>query len=286
LRIDNISNLHLLKKGTNVPSTVTSYEIWQNEKPVSHVSDYLGVSSSQPSAMKRIICFLFAVAVCRNITTGQVLIAVLFGKKLNTGKLEFGLVVTPQLTGISNIIAERRDGLCLGIYFNIRPDRKFFIHAEGIAKGAFGAEKLIPYPTGSDSLDQLFSTGTVERKIKAFSMPVLVRYTVTTKFFLEAGIQPNMMLSAKDFFRADVNGSELEYTNKISEQVTLLDFGMAAGLHYKFRNDKRSMGVGVRFYQGFTDILSETNGKQVNTAWQFVFTIPIGVGKSSADNTK
>ena len=236
--------------------------------------------------MKQIISLFFLTAVCCNVTTGQVIIAVLFGKRLNTGKLEFGLVVTPQLTGISNIIAERRDGLCLGIYFNIRPDRKFFIHAEGIAKGAFGAKQLIPYPTGSDSLDQLFSTGSVERKIKAFSLPVLVRYAVTQKFFLEAGIKPNMMLSAKDFFRSEVNGSDLEYTTKISDQVTLLDFGLAGGVHYKFRNDKRSMGIGVRYYQGFTDILSETTGKQVNSAWQLVISIPIGVGKSSAENPK
>lgn len=279
----------LYKRNKYSLRTVTSYEIWHITKSVYYESNYLEVTSRGRASltMKRtIFLFLFA-AVCCQIATSQIIIAILFGEKLNTGKLEFGLVVTPQLTAISNIISERRNGLSLGIYFNIRPDRRFFIHAEGIAKGAFGAEKIIPYPTGSDTLDQLFSGGTVERKIKAFSMPVLCRYAVTRKFFVDAGIQPNMMLSAKDFFRSEVNGSDLEYTIKVSDQVTLLDFGLAAGLHYKFRNDKRSMGLGVRYYQGLTDILSETAGKQVNSAWQLVITIPIGVGKSSAgDNPK
>jgi hypothetical protein len=234
--------------------------------------------------MKLILSLFFLVTVTTKITNAQVVIALLFGEKLNTGKLEFGLVVTPQLTGISNIVSERRNGLNLGIYLNIRSDKKLFIHVEGIAKGAFGAEKLIPYATGSDTLDALFASGTVERKIKAFSLPVLCRYAITPKLFADAGIQPNMRLNVKDFFRAKVNDRELEYTIKVSDEVTRLDFGLAGGLHYKFRNDKRSMGLGIRYYQGLVDILKNTGGKQVNSAWQFVISIPVGTGKSSTTN--
>jgi len=265
-----------------------SYEIWQIEQFVSHDDndlEYLQGYIAAYRIMKRFISVFFLVAVCNKVTIAQVIIALLFGEKLNTGKMEFGIVVTPQLTGISNIISERRNGLNLGIYFNIRPDKRFFIHAEGIAKGAFGAEKLIPYPTGSDTLDQLFSNGTVERKIKAFSLPVFCRYAISEKFFADLGIQPNMMLNAKDFFRSEINGSDLEYTIKITDAVTRLDFGLAGGLHYKFRKDKRSMGLAIRYYQGLTDVLKETVGKQVNSAWQFVISIPVGVGKSSAPAT-
>src|SRR5262245_38345046 len=203
--------------------------------------------------MRKIVLGILLIIVCRSASS-QIIIAILFGEKLNTGKLEFGIVVTPSLTGISNIESKRRNGLDLGIYLNIRPDKKFFIHVEGIAKGSLGAKDIIPYLTGNDTLDNLFSGGTVERKIKAFGLPVLCRYKITPKFFADAGIQANMMLGAKDIFQAKVNDRDLNYTIKVNDLVTLLDFGLAGGLFYKFRDDKRSMGIGVRYFQGLTDI--------------------------------
>ena len=46
----------------------------------------------------------------------QVLIALLFGKHLNTEKLEFGLTVSPSLTNISNIESKYRSIFDLGLY--------------------------------------------------------------------------------------------------------------------------------------------------------------------------
>lgn len=232
--------------------------------------------------MKKIMLAVFIMLLYKEVSA-QILIAVLFGDKLNNGKMEFGIVVTPTLTGISNIVSKRRNGLDLGIYFNIRPDKKFFIHAEGIAKGSFGAKDLIPYATGSDTLDHLFADGTVERKIKSFSLPVLCRYTISPKFYLDAGIQADMMLKSKDIFESKANENDLTYTVKINDQVTLLDFGVAGGLFYKFSKAKTSMGIGIRYYQGLTDML-KTAGKQMNSSWQLNITIPVGASKSNSKN--
>ena len=219
------------------------------------------------------------------LSQAQVVIALLFGDKLNTGTLEFGIVVTPGSTDISNIESKRRENLSLGIYFNIHPERKFFFHIEGIAKGSFGAEDLTPYPVGNDTLNDLFASGSVERKIKAFSLPILGRYAITPKLFVEAGIQPDMMLKSKDIFTTKINDNELTYTTVISDQVATLDFGVATGLFYKFRKDKRSMGIGIRYFQGLTDIHPATIGNQSNNAWQLNITIPIGAGKVNASSS-
>jgi len=106
---------------------------------------------------------------------------------------------------------------------------------------------------------------------------------MTPKFFIEAGIQPDMMLKSKDIFTTKVNDNELTYTTVISDQVALLDFGVAGGLFYKFRKDKRSMGIGIRYFQGLTYILPTTAGNQVNSAWQLNITIPIGAGKVNSN---
>jgi len=234
---------------------------------------------------KKIAGIVLMTCLCK-LSYAQVVIALLFGDKLNTGTLEFGIVVTPGLTDISSIASRPRDNLSLGIYFNIHPDKKFFLHIEGIAKGSFGAEDILPYPLGNDTLDALFAGGSVERKIKAFSLPILGRYAMFPKLFIEAGIQPDMMLKSKDIFTAKVNDNELTYTTIISDKVALLDFGLAGGLFYKFSKEKRSMGIGIRYFQGLTDILPSTSGNQVNSAWQLNVTIPIGAGKVNAGSDK
>jgi len=89
----------------------------------------------------------------------QIIIALLFGDKLNTGKLEFGLVVTPSLTNLTNTDGKYRSGLNLGLYFNVHPEKKLFVHLEMTAKETLGAKNITPYPTGNDSLDILFSEG-------------------------------------------------------------------------------------------------------------------------------
>jgi hypothetical protein len=138
---------------------------------------------------------------------------------------------------------------------------------------------------GNDTLDALFASGAVERKIKAFSLPILARYAMFPKFFIEAGIQPDMMLKSKDIFTDKSERQRTYLYNYHFRPGCLLDFGLAGGLFYKFRKDKRSMGIGIRYFQGLTDILPSTGGKQVNSAWQLNVTIPIGAGKVNANSS-
>ena len=85
--------------------------------------------------MKKLAGFVLFTGFCK-LAAGQVIIALLFGEKLNSGKVEFGLVGGPAFTKISNIECDKRTGFNLGLYFNIRPDKKLFLHVEGTAKGA------------------------------------------------------------------------------------------------------------------------------------------------------
>ncbi len=231
--------------------------------------------------MKKIIGVLILIFFCVH-SQSQIIIALLFGDKLNKGKLEFGLVVAESITNITDIQSKSKAGFNLGIYLNFNPTKKIYIHLEGIAKGSFGAKDIPPYPTGNDSLDALMANGTVLRKIQGFSMPVLVRYRITKLFSAEAGIQPNMRLKAHDIFKSTVNDNDLEYTKNVKEEYTWLDLCVLGGVFYKFKDEKRSMGIGIRYLHGVTDIYKTKNGSQVNTAIYFSVTIPVGVGKAQA----
>ena len=152
--------------------------------------------------MKKLVFLILLVMTYCGQVKAQVLIAIIFGDKLNTDKLEFGLVVSPSFTNITNIESEYKSGLNLSLYFNVKISDRFFIHPEAIAKGTFGARYILPYSTGSDTLDSQFAEGSIERKIKAFGLMILGQYRITEKFYAEFGPQVNWMLKSKDTGRS------------------------------------------------------------------------------------
>jgi hypothetical protein len=232
--------------------------------------------------MKKVAGILFLVCLCK-MTQAQILIAILFGDKLNTDKLEFGLVVTPCLTNITGIGGNYKAGINLGLYFTYKLNDRWFLHPELIAKGSFGTKGLAPYATGSDSLDELFSGGSVKRSVQSFSMPLLIHYRVTGRWFAEAGVQTDLALNAHDEFMKEVAGNPLSYTRTVTGSFNRLDFGVTAGFLYKFKTDK-GMGVGVRYYRGLTDVLKDVAGVQVHSVWLLNVMIPIGSNKASKSN--
>ena len=225
--------------------------------------------------MKKTLFLLLLAGYVNNLHS-QILIAVLFGEKLNSGKLEFGLVLSPAFTNLTNTGGEYRSALNLGMFFNIRPDKRFFIHAELTPKSSFGAKNIAPYSIGNDSLNKFFNEGTVERIIKTMSVTVLGRYAISRKLFIDGGFQPDLLYKPKDIFRATYNDNELQYTLKLEEKFTRIDLQLATGLFYKLKADRGSMGVGIRYIQGMTDIDKLVAGTQVNRSWQLNITIPIG----------
>lgn len=231
--------------------------------------------------MKKTLC-IASLLLFLHTASAQVLIALLFGNKLNTGQLEFGLTVGPSLTNISGAGGKGKVGLNLGLYFNIKLNDRWYIHPEGVAKGGFGAKDILPYSTGNDSLDQFFTGGAVKRQIGTLSLPVLIQYKIYKRWFAELGPQVNLLTKPKDIFTGKVNDNELSYTTEIRETITKLDFGMAGGLVYKLRED-HGMGICLRYYGGLTDIQKDLPGANRNRMWQLNVTIPIGAGKAKSN---
>ena len=218
---------------------------------------------------------------CCAFARAQVIIALLFGDKLNSDEVEFGLVISPTITNITKTEGKAKTDLNFGLYFNIKINDNLYFHPEITVKGNFGAKGLPVYPTGNDSLDRLFSTGSVKRNIRAFCLPLVLNFRIYKPLFGQAGIQTDWILNTKDVFEADVNGSELRYTIKLEDEVPRFDIGLTVGLECKLKKDK-GMSLGVRYYYGSTDILDTPDGTQMNTAWVFNVHIPIGAGKAAS----
>lgn len=226
--------------------------------------------------MKKII-LLALVCLYANTASAQVLIALLFGDKLNSDKIEFGLHVSPTLSTLTNVNGDFKSGLGLGLYFNIKLSPNLYFHPEFSPKTAFGTTNLAPYPTGYADVDPIYlnnDNAKVLRKINALSLPLLMRYRIKGLLFANLGPQINVFYKPKDIFSNETDGNEIDYRTPIKDQLSFMDIGLTGGLEYKIKKDK-GMGIGLRYYYGLTDVLTKMGGSQRNSAFNLSVFIPI-----------
>lgn len=212
----------------------------------------------------------------------QVIIALLFGDKLNTEKLEFGLTFGPNFSTVGNSEADWKAGLGLGLYFNMKLSDNWFFHPEAIPKSPFGGKNIPVYPLEDANLNASFQNGSITREMSYISLPLLFRYRIKGFLFAEAGPQLSLRTNVKDIFQENAAGGELEFVKNVEDEYTRFDFGAAAGLVLKMRKDK-GMGIGVRYYYGFIDVMKSSAGSQQNSGLFVYVSVAVGAGKSKSE---
>lgn len=99
------------------------------------------------------------------------------------------------------------------------------------------------------------------------NLPLVFRYQTPGGFYGEAGIQPGLLISAKDKY----NG----ITDDYKEYVRKFDFGIPIGIGYEFKNN---IGIGVRVIKGLTNINTYDEIKDHN------FVVGVGVSYTLKNN--
>ncbi len=212
----------------------------------------------------------------------QVLVALLFGDKLNSGALEFGLLGGPGAVVIRNFENQSRPVFDVGLYFNIRINDNLYLHPEAIPKSTFGGRHIAVYPTGDPRINELFEGGTVTRKIKAISVPLLARYRLSRKLFLDMGPQIDLLYGASDKFTVTASdGNDVNYKNSVSDEYNWFALSIAGGLAWRFKDKPFSMSMSFRYLYGLTDIQRSAAGTQTNNGPFFFIYIPIGSSKAA-----
>ncbi len=234
--------------------------------------------------MKKIVFIIILFFLSGISVRGQVLISLLLGDKLNTGKIEFGLDGGLNWSNISNLENSKAvRGFHLGFYFDINLKEQLFLHTGVIVKSPMGAKGIEPYPVGDPNLDSVLSDGSVERKLRYFNVPILLKYKFHDHFYAEVGPQLGLLFKAFDEFSTDeFDKDDLIFKFKIRDQYRRLDAGITAGLGYRFLKGN-GMNLGVRYYFGLVNILKENPGaSKRNSSFYIYVGIPIGAGKARA----
>lgn len=219
------------------------------------------------------------------ILQSQVLIALLLGDKLNTGKIEFGLDGGLNFATISEMDSDSwTRNLNLGFYFDIRMKEQWYLNTGVLVKSNLGLDDL-----SDDDLDFLNATrydaeGEYRQKISYFLVPALAKYKFKNNMYAEIGPQFGLMYDAYIEFNSKIDGNSARIREENKDAINRFDMGLAAGVGYRLL---KGMGwtLGARYYYGFLDVYKGRSGSNTNSLFLKI-NFPIGLSIEKKDQIK
>ncbi len=208
----------------------------------------------------------------------QVLIALILGDELNSGKIEFGLTTGVNASSMDGVAGgEAAPAVYLGLYFDIKLSDNWYFHPETWPKCVLGEGQLPPYATGDAGLDAQLAEATVHRKIDCIPTSFMITRRLGQHVYIDAGPYGNLVLGGRDVFTRETADDELSYTVKISDQLHRVELGAGFGARYKLSKGL-GMNFGVHYFMGLTAVDKADQ-------WEFQWLrasvgIPIGRGKA------
>ncbi len=213
------------------------------------------------------------------ISHSQVLLSVIFGDKLNSEGLEFGLEGGFNWSDISNLEADKQlSSFNLGFYFDFRLKNQWNLYTGVLVKAKLGDDQLSPNDLAFLEITPNPEEGTYSQKINYFVVPALIKYNFKNRMYLEAGPQFSLMHKAWVEFNSDVNNKKIRIREFNKDKINKLDAGITVGTGYKLMPDT-GMTIGVKYYYGFANVYKGVSGTN-NSSLFLKLNIPIGAAKS------
>jgi len=227
---------------------------------------------------------IFITFFCISTVQSQVLISLIFGDKLNSEFLEFGLEGGVNFSTISNMGSSATNpGFNLGFYFDLksRKNPAWMINTGVIVKSPMGAQDIPVYSLNDENLDNTFAGGSVNREIRYFNVPILIKYQFKNNIYVKAGPQFGLLAKAFDEFKKEINNDDVLYKKKIRDQIHVIDAGLAIGTGYHF-NVGNGLNFTIQYYYGLVTVMKgDGPNNQYNRSWYVTAGIPIGKGKAA-----
>ena len=229
------------------------------------------------------------VVFCSGTMHAQVLISLLFGDKLNSGKIEFGLEGGLSLSRLEGLDPMKtHQNYNLGFYFDIKTKKPAWMISTGVkVKSTMGAEGLPVYSLQNPALDSSFTGGNITRKLNYFNVPIMLKYTFKNKIYAQCGIQLGLRYKATDVFtRKVIDKDDLTYKLDVKNKYHPLDGGLIGGIGYRLEKGY-GMNFSFSYYLGLVDArVSDSGPNEYNRVFYLNAGIPIGKGKAMEKETQ
>ncbi len=209
----------------------------------------------------------------------QVLLSLLFGDKLNSDGLEFGLEGGFNWSDISELEANKSlSSFNLGFYFDIRLKNQWNLYTGVLVKAKLGDDELTPNDLAFLEITPTSEEGTYSQKLNYFIVPALIKYNFKNRIYLEAGPQFSLMHKAWVEYNSETDDKTIKIKDFNKDKINPLDAGLVLGTGYKLIADN-GMTIGVKYYYGFANVYKDVSGTN-NSSLFLKLNIPIGANKS------
>ena len=226
-----------------------------------------------------IIFFLITVT-----SHAQVLISIIFGDKLNTDKMTFGLTLGSAWNSLTDYATvDAQANFNLGLFLTFKLKQRLFLQFDALAKYKLGAKGLPVYTLGDATLDTIYQHGSLKRSISYLGLNTSLQYRIWKYLNVEAGPNVTLRTKAKDIFEAGHELGEQFFEKDMKEATTRFDFGVTTGISWQFSKGK-GLKLGVRYYWGLVDLYPADAGTNAGRSLQVNLYIQIG-GKKQAKNS-
>lgn len=209
----------------------------------------------------------------------QILLSLLFGDKLNSDGLEFGLEGGYNWASIDNLDADKSySTFNLGFYLDIRLKNQWSLYTGVLVKSNLGVDELSMEDLEFLEITPNEEEGDYSQVLKYFLVPALLKYNFENRMYLEAGPQFGLMYKSWVEFEASPENRKIETKDFNKDKINKLDAGFTIGTGYKIIPDK-GMTLGIKYYYGLANVYKGVDG--TNNSSLFVkLNIPIGAGKN------
>jgi hypothetical protein len=231
---------------------------------------------------KRIIALSFLILTV-SPAQSQVLMALIFGDKLNNGNLTFGVCLGQNWSMLGDYNGSKaKPGFAAGLHFAWKVNPKFYLQGEAMASYQCGGDHLPKSSLGNPSIDSIYADATVSRKINYVGLIATPRYHFYKSIFVEGGVVINLRTN-KVYEEYTVESGDVTQTHneKLSEGVSRFDAGAIGGVGCVLKNGE-GLKFGVRYYYGLVDVFQNDAGMNNNTNFSVFGAIPVGRNKAKA----
>ncbi len=213
--------------------------------------------------------------------SSQVLMTLIFGDKLNSDQLEFGLEGGGNFSRITGMDTRKFfTDWNLGFYFDIllKEEHHWYFNTGVLVKSRVGAGKLTEKDLTFLDVTHWATSGKYNQKINYFLVPILLKYR-QKHLYLEGGIQAGLMYKAWVEYTSDSTGFESIIKEFNDDKINRIDLGLMAGTGYRF-NGRTGWTIGLNYYWGLTNVYKGEPGTH-NQSLFLELDIPIGRGEKA-----
>jgi hypothetical protein len=216
-----------------------------------------------------------------HLSPSQVLISLIFGDKLNSDKIEFGLELGANYSKMSNFESSHPlPSFFLGFYFDFLLKNQWYINTGVLVKSEVGLDFLkVEDVAFLDPTTVYIDSGTYSQKIKYFHVPILIKYKFKNHFYAQLGPQVALRTKASLRYFGEFNNRSTEFNTDNRDMFHRLEVSAIAGVGYKLKKGE-GMNIGIKYMFGLTDVIRDESRSSKNSSYYLCFDIPIGKGKA------